>query len=68
MRLDGRSLPDRTEEIYMKIVSDPLRRVQRWLGHSSIMTTQKYLTYVDEAFEIIDQAAEALDTRLLGFF
>lgn len=52
----------------MKIVSDPLRRVQRWLGHSSIMTTQKYLTYVDEAFEIIDQAAEALDTRLLGFF
>lgn len=67
-RLDGRSVPDRTEEIYMKVVSDPLRRVQRWLGHASILTTEKYLTYLDEAFEIVDQAAEALDSRLMGFF
>ncbi|WP_231736802.1 tyrosine-type recombinase/integrase [Sphingobium sp. CCH11-B1] len=67
-RLDRRSLPDRTEEIYMKVVSDPLRRVQRWLGHASILTTEKYLTYLDEAFEIVDQAAEALDVRLMGFF
>ena len=51
----------------MKVVGDPLRRVQHWLGHSSILTTQKYLTYLDEAFEIVDQAAEALDMRLMGF-
>ena len=38
MRLDDRSVPDRTEEIYMKVVSDPLRRVQRWLGHASVLS------------------------------
>jgi len=51
----------------MKIVGDPLRRVQRWLGHSSILTTQKYLTYLDEALELINEAAEDLDKRLIGF-
>lgn len=67
VRLDCRSLPDRTQELYMKVVGDPLRRIQHWLGHSSILTTQKYLTYLDEAFEIVDEAAEALDMRLMGF-
>ena len=66
-QLDRRVIPDRTQEVYMKVVGDPLRRVQRWLGHSSILTTQKYLTYLDEALEIINEAAEALDKRLMGF-
>jgi site-specific recombinase XerD len=62
--LRNQSIGDRTQEVYLKVVGDPLRRVQRWLGHASSLTTQRYLTYVDEAFEVLDQAAAALDHDL----
>ncbi len=63
-RLEAQERADRTQEVYLKVVGDPLRRVQRWLGHASSLTTQRYLTYVDEAFETLDHAAAALDGHL----
>lgn len=33
---------------YQELIGDPLRTLQRWLGHSSIDTTMIYLTYIDQ--------------------
>jgi site-specific recombinase XerD len=41
-----------------------LRQLQRWLGHASSLTTQIYLTYVDEAIEQIESATELFDEIL----
>ncbi|MGS1018117.1 tyrosine-type recombinase/integrase [Allosphingosinicella humi] len=53
-----------TSQIYKKVVGDPLRQIQLWLGHASSLTTQKYLTYVDEAIEHIERGTELFDAVL----
>jgi site-specific recombinase XerD len=58
------ALSDQTSAIYKKVVGDPLRQLQRWLGHASSLTTQIYLTYVDEAIEQIESATELFDEIL----
>jgi site-specific recombinase XerD len=65
-RVEKQDRTDRTQEIYLQVVGDPLRRVQRWLGHSSSLTTQRYLNYLDEAFEVVEQATAAVDHDLRG--
>lgn len=43
-----------TGEAYRRMIQDPLRKLQRLLGHSSITTTFVYLDYVDDIDEIVD--------------
>lgn len=49
---------------YDKVSRDPLRVIQKWLGHASYITTQKYLTYVDDALEDIQNAGISIDDDL----
>jgi site-specific recombinase XerD len=58
------ALEDQTSAIYKKVVGDPLRRLQLWMGHASSLTTQIYLTYVDEAIEQIESGTELFDGAL----
>lgn len=53
-----------TSLVYKKVVGDPLRQIQLWLGHASSLTTQKYLTYIDEAIEYIERGTELFDAFL----
>ncbi len=43
---------------YRRLIADPLRILQRMLGHSSLETTYQYLTHLDEAVEIADLALD----------
>ncbi len=43
---------------YRRLAGDPLRTLQRLLGHASITSTMIYLTNVMEAQELVDQAIE----------
>lgn len=43
-----------TGEAYQRMIQDPLRKLQKLLGHSSITTTFVYLDYVDDIDSIID--------------
>lgn len=46
--------------LYTRAIADPLRRLQLMLGHESITSTERYLTCLDYAQEIVDDAlAEA---------
>jgi site-specific recombinase XerD len=42
--------------IYRSVIADPLRTLQRLLGHSSILSTYIYLTYLEETGKLIDDA------------
>ncbi|MDR6624831.1 hypothetical protein [Caulobacter segnis] len=57
---------DRDRHLYLKVAMDPLRIIQRWMGHSSYLTTQKYLNYLDEVIELIELAAEVSDADLFA--
>lgn len=52
------------EGVYRRIIADPLRTLQRMLGHASITTTYKYLTYLEEAEELVDAAVGSWGDRL----
>ncbi|MDI9847628.1 site-specific integrase [Rhodoblastus sp. 17X3] len=56
--------PGSGESVYRKVISDPLRSLQRMLGHASITTTYKYLTYIEESEEQIDAAVGSWGDRL----
>lgn len=49
---------------YRRLIGDPLRQLQRMLGHRSITTTYRYLTHLDEAVEIALKAHDALQSEL----
>jgi site-specific recombinase XerD len=45
-------------QAYNSLIADPLTELQRLLGHASQATTRIYLTYVEQASEIIDGEVE----------
>ena len=55
---------DRRGEVYDRIIGDPLRQLQHRLGHAHIHTTYKYLTYVEDNQELVDQATAEWDRRI----
>jgi site-specific recombinase XerD len=42
--------------LYTRAIADPLRRLQLMLGHASVASTERYLTCLDYAQEIVDDA------------
>jgi hypothetical protein len=54
------------EGAYRRIIADPLRTLQRLLGHASITSTYKYLTFIEEAEELVDAAVSSWGDRLGG--
>lgn len=44
------------------VAENPLRRLQKLLGHSQVSTTYTYLDCLDEANELVDAALERWDT------
>jgi site-specific recombinase XerD len=57
-------LLDRRGEVFDRLVGDPLRELQRRLGHRSIATTYKYLKFVEDNQELVDRAIREWDTVL----
>ncbi|GLR78893.1 site-specific integrase (plasmid) [Azospirillum oryzae] len=55
---------DLDEGAYRRIVFDPLDRLRRLLGHRSLTSTYIYLTYIEEAQELVDQAVDQWSARL----
>lgn len=51
-------------QAYRRLIGDPLRQLQRMLGHRSITTTYRYLTHLDEAVEISLRAYDDLHEDL----
>jgi site-specific recombinase XerD len=51
---------------YLAAIGDPLRRLQKLLGHKQITSTYIYLDHLDEAQDIIDRAVEAFTEDLEG--
>ena len=47
-----------TSQAYREMVHDPLRKLQRLMGHASIMTTFIYLDYVDDIDDIVDVTSD----------
>ncbi len=52
----GREKQRLSDNTYRRVIADPLRTLQKLLGHASITSTYKYLTYLEEAEELVDQA------------
>lgn len=52
-------------DVYRQILSDPLQRLQRLLGHSSILSTYIYLEEVASEADTIDTAVEHLLATLV---
>lgn len=52
------------EQVYRRVIGDPLRTLQRMLGHSNITSTYTYLTYLEEAQELVDQAVSSWGEQL----
>jgi site-specific recombinase XerD len=55
----ARDLSNPGTRAYQRLIGDPLRILQKRLGHRQITTTFMYLDYLREAREIADSAADA---------
>lgn len=51
---------------YAALMHDPLRRLQLLLGHASAESTRIYLTYLEEADELVEHAIASWGERLEG--
>jgi len=61
----GQAVPDtRGMEAYRQLLSDPLRQVQRLLGHASITTTYVYLDQIAAQADTVDTAVGRLLSAL----
>ncbi len=62
----GQDPQSRYDAAYVKALGDPLRRLQKMLGHASVTTTEKhYLGHVEEAQDLVDEALDAFADELL---
>jgi site-specific recombinase XerD len=59
-------LDDPGSQTYRTVIGDPLRILQRRLGHASIQTTHRYLTYVADAQDIESDALAGWDAAVFG--
>jgi hypothetical protein len=50
--------------LYTRVITDPLRQLQRLLGHASSQSTEVYLTCLDLAQQIVDGAIADLDEAI----
>jgi integrase len=48
---------DRQGAVYRRVIGDPLQKLQRLLGHSSIASTYIYLDSLEESRSLVDAAA-----------
>lgn len=49
---------------YRRIMLDPLGRLRRLMGHASITSTYIYLTYLEDAQQLVDEAIGSWASRL----
>ncbi len=49
--------PDQNGAVYRRVIGDPLQKLQRLLGHSSIASTYIYLDSLEESRALVDAAA-----------
>lgn len=52
------------EEMYRRVLGDPLRRLQLLLGHASITSTHIYLHCIEEVQDLLDTAVTEFDELL----
>nr|WP_294507114.1 site-specific integrase [uncultured Rhodopila sp.] len=52
------------QRLYREMFTDPLRTLQRLLGHASYITTFDYLTYIEEAEDFVEKAVASWGDRL----
>jgi integrase len=50
--------------LYTRVITDPVRQLQRLLGHATSQSTEVYLTCLDLAQRIVDGAVDDLDATL----
>jgi site-specific recombinase XerC len=50
--------------LYTRVITDPLRQLQRLLGHATTQSTEVYLTCLDLAQRIVDGAIADLEEAL----
>lgn len=63
----GWVLDERQSQIgaaYRRLIGDPLLKLQRLLGHSSIESTYVYLDCLEESQEMVDAAVDAWELRI----
>lgn len=52
--------------VYRRMIGDPLQKLQRLLGHASIISTYVYLDSLEESRALVEAAAERWDAALDG--
>lgn len=62
--LHAEDLKPPSRRSYLRLIGDPLQRLQRMLGHSSITSTYIYLDTLDAAQEIVHEAVERWSAEL----
>lgn len=52
-------LKENGADAYTQVLNDPLRNLQRMLGHASIQTTYIYLDFLEDSEALVDESLEA---------